>query len=139
VYWLCRKPPLLNKLLGDHILNSPISTDGVHSRATWQGNLNITKWGLTWRENEDGYVEIECSIFMKGVMLLGYRNILEVLGMDPDVDVLICLLPLGGAERDAQPDYIAVRLPWNKCNEVICGEKANRVGMVFDDGEFPES
>jgi hypothetical protein len=136
---LCRKPPLLNKLLGDHIPNSPVSTDSVHPRATWQANPNITKWGLIWRENEDDYVEIGCSIFMKGVMLLGHGNVLEVLGMDPDVDVLICLLPLGGAERDAQPDYIAVRLAWDKCSEVICGEKVDRVGMVFDNGEFPES
>jgi hypothetical protein len=76
---------------------------------------------------------------MKGVMLPGHGNVLEVLGMDPDVDVLICLLLLGGAEGDAQPDYIAVCLPRNKCSEVICGEKANGVGMVFDEGEFPES
>jgi hypothetical protein len=88
---------------------------------------------------DDGYNEIGCSIFMKGVMLPGHGNVLKVLGMDPDVDVLICLLPLGGAEGDAQLDYIAVRLPGNKCSEVICGEKANGVGMVFDEGEFPDS
>jgi hypothetical protein len=28
-----------------------------------------------------------------------------------DIDVLICLHPLGGAEGDGQLDYIAVRLP----------------------------
>jgi hypothetical protein len=55
------------------------------------------------------------------------------------VDVLICLHPLGGGEGDGQPDYIAVRLPWDRCSEVVCGDKANGVGMVFDDGEFPES
>jgi hypothetical protein len=136
---MCRKPPLLNKMLGDHISNSPVTTNGIHPRATWQANPNIAKWGLTWRENEDSYVEIGCSIFMKGVMLPGHGNVLEVLGMDPDVDVLICLLPLGGAEGDAQPYYIAVRLSLDKCSEVICGDKANGVGMVFDDGEFPES
>jgi hypothetical protein len=32
-----------------------------------------------------------------------------------------------------------MRLPWDRCSEVICGDKANGVGMVFDDGEFPES
>jgi hypothetical protein len=88
---------------------------------------------------DDGYIEIGCSIFMKGVMLLGHNNVLEVLALGSDVDVLICLHPLEGAEGDAQPDYIAVRLPWDKCSEVIYGEKANKVGMVFDDGEFPES
>jgi hypothetical protein len=132
-------PPLLNKLLGDHIPNSPVTIDGIHPRATWQANSNIAKWGLTWKENEDGYVEIGCSIFMKGVMLPGHKNVLEVLGMDPDVDVLICLLPVGGAEGDAQPHYIAMRLPRDKCSKVICGERANGVGMVFDDGEFLES
>jgi hypothetical protein len=106
---------------------------------TWQANPIIAKWGFTWREVEDGYVEIGCSIFMKGVILPGHGNILEVLGMDPDVDVLICLLPLGGVEGDAQPDYIAMRLPWDKCSEVICGEKANGVGIVFDNGEFLDS
>jgi hypothetical protein len=35
---------------------------------------------------------------MKGVMLPGHGNVLEVLGMGIDIDVLICLLPLGGAE-----------------------------------------
>jgi hypothetical protein len=93
-----RKPPLLNKLL---VLSSPVSIDGVHPWATWQANPNIAKWGLTWREMDDGYVEIGCSIVMKGVMLPGYRNVLEVLAMGDDVDVLICLLPLGSAEGDA--------------------------------------
>jgi hypothetical protein len=60
---------------------------------------------------DDGYIEIGCSIFMKGVILPGHGNILEVLEMDSDVDVLICLLPLGSAEEDAQLDYIVVRLP----------------------------
>jgi hypothetical protein len=64
---------------------------------------------------------------------------LEVLAMGSDVDVLICLHPLGGAEGDGQPNYIAVHLPWDRCSEVICGDKANGVGMVFDDGEFLES
>jgi hypothetical protein len=59
--------------------------------------------------------------------------------MGNDVDVLICLHPLGGAEGDCQPDYIVVRLLWDMCNEVICGDKVNGVGMVFDDGKFPES
>jgi hypothetical protein len=129
----------LNKLLGDHIPNSAVSTNGVYSQATWQGNPNIAKWGLTWREMDDGYIEIGCSIFMKGVMLLGHDNVLEVLAMGSGIDVLICLHPLGGAEGDAQLDYIVVRLPWDKCSVVICGEKANGVGMVFDKGKFPES
>jgi hypothetical protein len=72
-------------------------------------------------------------------MLPGHGNILEVLAMGSDVDVLICFHPLGGGEGDGQLDYIAVRLPWDRCSEVICGDKANGVGMVFDDGEFPES
>jgi hypothetical protein len=38
---------------------------------------------------EDGYVEIGCSIFIKGVMLPGHENVLEVLEMDLDIDVLI--------------------------------------------------
>jgi hypothetical protein len=38
---------------------------------------------------------------MKSVMLPGHRNVLEVLRMDPDVDVLLGLLLLGGAEGDA--------------------------------------
>jgi hypothetical protein len=101
--------------------------------------LNIAKWGLTWREMDDGYIEIGCSIFMKGVMLPGHGNVLEVLVVGSDVDVLICLHPLGGAEGNGQPDYIAVRLPWDKCSEVVYGDKANGVGMVFDDGKFPES
>jgi hypothetical protein len=129
----------LNKLLGEHIPNSPVSTDGVHPRATWQANPNIAKWGLTWREMDDGYVEIGCSIVMKDVMLLGHGNVLEVLAMGDNIDVWICLLPLGGAEGDAQPDYIVVRLPWDKCSEVVCGDKTNGVGMVFDEGKFPES
>jgi hypothetical protein len=133
------KPPPLNKLLGDLIPNSTVTTDGVHPWATWQGNPNIPKWGLTWREMDDGYIEIGCSIFLKGVMLPGHNNVLEVLAMGSDVDILICLHPLKGAEGDGQPDYIVVRLPWERCSEVICGDKANAVGMVFDDGEFPES
>jgi hypothetical protein len=136
---MCRKPPLLNKLLGEHIPNSLVSTDGVHPRATWQANLNIAKWGLTWREMDDGYVEIGCSIVMKGVMLPGRGNVLEVLAIDDNIDVLICLFPLGGAEGDAQPGYIAMRLSWDKCSEVVCGNKVNGVGMVFEDGEFLES
>jgi hypothetical protein len=129
----------LDKLLGDLISNSTVTTDGVHPRAMWQGNLNIAKWSLTWREMDDGYIEIRCSIFMKGVMLHGHGNVLEVQAMGSDVDVLICLHPLGGTEADGQPDYIDVRLPWDRCSEVICGNKANGVGMVFDDGEFLES
>jgi hypothetical protein len=134
-----RKPPLLNKLLSEHIPNSLVSIEGVHPQATWQVNLDIAKWSLTWREMDDGYVEIGCSIIMKGVMLPRHRNVLEVLAMGDDVDVLICLHPLSGTEGDAQPDYIVVRLPWDKCSEVVCGDKANGVGMVFDNGEFPES
>jgi hypothetical protein len=88
---------------------------------------------------DDGYIEIGCSIFMKGVMLPGHSNVLEVLAMGSDVDVLICLHPLGGGDGDGQHDYIAVRLPWDRCSEIVCGDKANEVGMVFDDGEFPES
>jgi hypothetical protein len=88
---------------------------------------------------DDGYVEIGCSIFTKGVMLPGHGNVLEVLEMGNDADVLIYLLPLGSAEGDAQPDYIVVRLSWDKYSEVVYGEKANGVGMVFDEGEFPES
>jgi hypothetical protein len=61
------------------------------------------------------------------------------LAMGSDVNVLICLHHLGGAEGDGQHDYIAVRLPWNRCSEVIWGDKANTVGMVFDDSGFPES
>ena len=134
----CRKSPLLNKLLGDLILNCAVTTDGVRSQATWQGNPNIAKWGLTWQEMDDGYIEIGCSIFMKGVMLPGHNNILEVLAVDNDVNILICLHPLRGAEGDSQSDYIAVRLPWKRYNEVICGEKAIGIWMVFDNGEFPE-
>jgi hypothetical protein len=93
--------------------------------------------GLTWKEMDDGYIEIGCSIFKRGVMLPSHGNVLEVLAMGSDVDVLICLHPLGSAEGDGQPDYIVVRLPWNRCSEVICGDKANAVGMVFD--EFPKS
>jgi hypothetical protein len=88
---------------------------------------------------DDGYIEIGCSIFMKGVMLPSHGNVLEVLAMGSDVDVLICLHPLGGGEGDGQPDYIAVRLPWDTCSEVVCGDKVNGVGMVFDNGKFPES
>jgi hypothetical protein len=88
---------------------------------------------------DNGYIEIGCSIFMKGVMLPGHGNVLEVLAMGSNVDVLICLHPLRGGEGDGQPDYIAMCLPWNRCSEVVCGDKANGVGMVFDDGKFPES
>jgi hypothetical protein len=129
----------LNKLLGDLIPNSTVTIDGIHPQATWQGNPNIPKWGLTWRKMDDGYIEIGCSIFMKSVMLPGHGNVLEVLAMGSDIDVLICLHLLGGAEEDGQPNYIAVCLPWDRFSEVICGDKANTVGMVFDDGEFPES
>jgi hypothetical protein len=129
----------LNKLLSNLIPNSTVTLDGVHRRATWQGNPNIAKWGLTWREMDDGYIEIGCSIFMKGIMLPSHSNILEVQAMGSVVYVLICLHPLGGAEADGQPDYIVVRLPWERCSEVICGDKANRVGMVFNNGEFPKS
>jgi hypothetical protein len=99
----CRKPPLLNKLLSELIPNSTVTTDGVHPRATWQGNPNIAKWGLTWREMDDGYIEIGCSIFMKGVMLPGHGNVLEVLAVGGNVDVLICLHPLGGVEGMVNP------------------------------------
>jgi hypothetical protein len=88
---------------------------------------------------DDGYIEIGCSIFMKGVMLPSHGNVLEVLAMGSDVDVLICLHPLRGAEGDGQPDYITVHLLWDRCSEVICGDKANGVGMIFDNGEFPGS
>jgi hypothetical protein len=50
---------------------------------------------------DNEYIEIGCSIFMKGVMLPGHGNVLKVLEMGSDVDVLMCLLPLGGAEGDA--------------------------------------
>jgi hypothetical protein len=36
----------------------------------------------------------------------GHGNVLEVLGIGTDVNILICLLPLGSAEGDAQPYYI---------------------------------
>ena len=29
--------------------------------------------------------------------------------------------------------------PWDKCSEIVCGDKANEIGMVFDDGKFSES
>jgi hypothetical protein len=90
----------LNKLLRDYIPNSTVTIDGIHPQVTWQGNLNIAKWGLTWREMDDGYIEIGCSIFMKGVMLPGHGNVLEVLAMGSDVDVLIYVHPLDGAEGD---------------------------------------
>jgi hypothetical protein len=64
---------------------------------------------------------------MKGVMLPGHGNVLEVLAVGGDVDVLICLHPLRGVEGDGQPDYIAVRLPWDKCSEVVCGNKVNEL------------
>ena len=76
---------------------------------------------------------------MKGMMLLDHNNVLEVLTMGRNVDVLICLHPLKSVEGDGQPDYIVVCLPWDRCSEVICGDKANGVGMVFNNGKFPES
>ena len=60
---------------------------------------------------DDKYVEIRCSIVIKGVMLPRYGNVLEVLAMGDDIEILICLLPLGSVEGDAQPDYIVVCLP----------------------------
>ena len=131
----------MNKLLGELIANSDVTIDGVRPRATWLANPNITKWGLTWREPDDDFVEIGCSIFMKGVMLPGHGNVMEVIAVDDEdeVDVLICLHPLGGVEGGSQPDYIAVRLPWGTCSEKVCGEKANEIGMVFDDDEFPSN
>jgi hypothetical protein len=53
-----------------------------------------------WREMDDGYIGIGCSIFMKGVMLPGHSNVLEVLAMGSDVDNLICFHPLGGGKGD---------------------------------------
>jgi hypothetical protein len=58
---------------------------------------------------DDGYIEIGCSIFMKGVMLPGHGKVFEVLAIGSDVDVLICLHPLRDGEGDGQPNYIAVR------------------------------
>jgi hypothetical protein len=49
----------------------------------YKANPLISKWGLTWREMDDGYVEIGCLIFMKEVILLGYGNF------------MIYMLPLG--------------------------------------------
>jgi hypothetical protein len=37
---------------------------------------------------------------MKGVMLPGHGNVLEVLAMGSDVDNLICFHPLGGGKGD---------------------------------------
>jgi hypothetical protein len=55
---------------------------------------------------DDGYVEIGCSIFMKGVILLGYKNIMNAMGMGSDVDVMIYLLLLGEAKDGGQLDKI---------------------------------
>jgi hypothetical protein len=59
---------------------------------------------------------------MKGVMLPGHGNVLEVLGMDPDVNVLICLcflaVPKGTLSLTtlqwAYPGINAVRLSMMK-------------------------
>jgi hypothetical protein len=61
----------------------------------YKANPLISKWGLTWREMDDGYVEIGCLIFMKEVILLGYGNFMNVIGIVSKVDVMIYMLPLG--------------------------------------------
>jgi hypothetical protein len=63
------------------------------------------------RKMDDGYVKIKYSIFMKEIMLLGHSN---VLGMGSNMDMMICMLSLGKAKGDGQPDYINVRLLWTK-------------------------
>jgi hypothetical protein len=72
---------------------------------------------------EDGYVEVGCSIVIKDVMLPKHGNVLEVLGMGDDIDVLICLLLLGGAEGDAQG-----------CHADVFGRTDGRTDGRLDDG-----
>ena len=59
----------------------------------------------------DGYVEIGCSIFMKGVILPEYKNIMNAIGMGSNIDMMIFLLLLGEAKDGGQSEYIAVQLP----------------------------
>jgi len=131
-----RRPAQLGKLLGVQIENSDIECDGLGVRATWMGNPGIQAWGLCWRDAEDGYVEIACSIMLKGCMLPGHGSVMNVIEKGPNVHVMICLLPIRDADK--QPDYIAVSLPWAKCNEEVCGHKSMENGMQFE-GQSPVS
>ena len=60
------------------------------------------------RARLDGSVEIKCSIFMKGIMLPGYKSVMNVMEMGNNVDAMIFLLPQSEAKNDGQPDYIVV-------------------------------
>ena len=75
---------------------------------------------------------------MKGVILPGHGNVLEVMGIGNDVDVFIYLLSIGELKRDVQPDYIAICLPLVRYSDHVCGEKAKANGIVFDNKEFAE-
>jgi hypothetical protein len=125
---------VLNKFLGEPTLNSTITSDGNPPKATWKANPVISKWGFMSRKMDDGYVKIKYSIFMKEIMLLGHSN---VLGMGSNMDMMICMLSLGKAKGDGQPDYINVRLLWTKWSNKVCGKKTRENGMMFDKEEFP--
>ena len=126
----------LGKLLGELTENSDIECDGLGVRCTWMGNRNIQAWGLCWREGTDGYVEIACGIMLKGCMLPGIGNVMNVIEKGPDVHLMICLLPIRDPEKHA--DYVAVVLPWATCSEDVSGQKAMENGMQFD-GTTPAS
>ena len=57
---------------------------------------------------DNGYIEIGCSIFMKGVMLPGYGNVMNVMRMGSNMDAMICLLLLGEIEGGGQSNCIVV-------------------------------
>jgi hypothetical protein len=42
---------------------------------------------------------------------------MNVISMDNDIDVMICLLPLSKANGGGQLDYIAMQLPWRTCSD----------------------
>ena len=127
----CSRPKQLGKLIGEEIENSDVQCDGLGVRATWKANPHIQAWGLCWRESADGYVEIACSIKLKGCMLPGTGSVMNIIEKGEDVHLMICILPI--REKEKEPDYIAVALPWAKCSEEVCGPKSMENGMQFEE------
>ena len=75
-------------------------------------------------------MEIACSIKLKGCMIPGHGSVMNIIEKGDDVHVMICLLPI--RDKEKEPDYIALALPWAKCSEDVSGPKSMENGMQFE-------
>lgn len=124
-------------LLGEELQNSKIQADGVTPIATWKAKVEVKRWGITWKKQDDGFIQLGLIVEVKSTMICP----VEVLAMAVDDAVcgpfdVVLLIRVSPLKDGDEPKVIAVVFNSLGCAHEMCCE-ANDKGMQFALG-FPD-